>query len=378
MNKKTLLILSVCLALTLGSSPAFANDDIKIGVAGPLTGNLANLGISSLHGVKVVADICNAKGGILGKKITIIAEDDQCMPKLATTVAEKLVANKVDVIVGHICSGATSAAMPAYNTAKIISMSPAATTPSLTLTGKNPYFFRTIANDNTQAKLTSSFVTGTLQAKNIAIVHDGSAYGKGFAETNKVLIEKNNAQKVQFFKTIAPNANDYTPIIKILKDKKIDAIIFGGYHPTASTLIQQMAQEGMHIPFLGPDSLKNANFIQMLGENTKNVYVSSPSETRTLKISKKAYKEHVDMFGTEPGVFYYTAYAATQALLQAMEKAQSTDIDKVIHILQTQTVDTPAGNITFSATGDAIGVALSIYQIKKNDFVETKHKITIE
>ncbi|MBO4793687.1 MAG: branched-chain amino acid ABC transporter substrate-binding protein, partial [Deltaproteobacteria bacterium] len=179
---KLLHVLAACAVLALSSAPALAADTIKIGVAGAHSGDLASYGIPPLRAAQIIADEYNAKGGLLGKQLEIIAQDDQCKPELANNAATKLISDGAVIVMGHICSGATIAAIPAYANSKIISVSPSATTPALTKGGKNPYFFRTIANDDDQARLAAEFITKKLGKTKVAYIHDNGDYGKGYAE----------------------------------------------------------------------------------------------------------------------------------------------------------------------------------------------------
>ncbi len=376
MNKGKSLLLSG-LVLAMFATPAFAAEVIKLGVPGAHSGDLASYGTPTLNAATLVAETFNAKGGILGKQIVVVPQDDECKPALATNAATKLVSDDVDIVLGHICSGATIAAMPIYNNAKLVAISPSATTPTLTSSGQNPYFFRTIANDNVQANLSAVFVNDTLKAQRVAIIHDNGDYGKGYAETNKILIEKAGKAEIVFFDAVNPEAVDYSAIVRKLKREKVDAVIFGGYHPTASKLVQQMARDRVRVAFIGPDGLKDDSFIRMAGKNSEGVYASSPSDTSNLAIHKEAHEQHLKKYNSEPGAFYYNGYAAAQVLLSAIEKAGSTDTDKIIAALRTEAIETPVGKISFDTKGDPLGVGLSMYQVKNGKFVETEHKITI-
>ncbi len=377
MNKGKSLLLAG-LTMVLLSTPAFAADVIKLGVPGAHSGDLASYGLPTWNAANILAEEYNAKGGIMGKKIEVVAQDDQCKPEMATNAATKLVSDEVDIIVGHICSGATKAALPIYNDAKIVSMSPSATTPGLTTSKENPYFFRTIANDNVQARLSSAFVADKLNAKKVAIIHDNGEYGKGFADTNKELLEKAGKVEIVLFEAVNPDAVDYSATVRKLKREKAEAIIFGGYHPTASKLVQQMARDNVRIPFVAPDGVKDDTFIKMAGQDAEGVYASTSSDTSSLKVYQEAREKHLKKYNAEPGAFFYNAYAAAQVLLNAVEVAQSTDSDKIMEVLRTKRLDTPAGNIMFSEIGDPLGVGLSMYQVKDGKYVETDYKITID
>ncbi len=377
MNKgKSLLLAGLTMALL--STPAFAADVIKLGVPGAHSGDLASYGLPTWNAANILAEEYNAKGGIMGKKIEVVAQDDQCKPEMATNAATKLVSDEVDIIVGHICSGATKAALPIYNNAKIVSMSPSATTPGLTTSKENPYFFRTIANDNVQARLSSAFVVDKLNAKKVAIIHDNGEYGKGFADTNKELLEKAGKVEIVLFEAVNPDAVDYSATVRKLRREKADVLIFGGYHPTASKLVQQMARDNVRIPFVAPDGVKDDTFIKMAGKDAEGVYASTSSDTSSLKVYQEAREKHLKKYNAEPGAFFYNAYAAAQVLLNAVEVAQSTDSDKIMEVLRTKRLDTPAGNIMFSEIGDPLGVGLSMYEVKNGKYVETDYKITID
>jgi len=172
-------LLSIGLAAPQGVSAA---EPIRLGVAGPQSGDLASYGIPSARAAKLVVDEVNAKGGVLGRQVQLFVEDDVCKPEIAANTAGKLVSDKVHVVLGHVCSGATKPALGIYRDAGVIAMSPAATNPELTQSGQYPNFYRTIAPDDAQARLDVDFVLGTLKARKVAVLHDKQDYGRGFAE----------------------------------------------------------------------------------------------------------------------------------------------------------------------------------------------------
>lgn len=377
MNKRLILatgVLAVALAV-----PAHAADTIKIGVAGAHSGDLTSYGQPSLNAAKLVVDEYNAKGGILGKMLELVAQDDQCKPEMATNAATKLVSDGVAVVMGHICSGATKASLPIYNNAKIVSISPSATTPGLTLSGENPVFFRTIANDLDQAKLAAAFIGNKLKVKKVAMLHDNGDYGKGYVEAVRDQLKNVVPDaEIVLFEAVNPDAVDFSATVRKLRRTGAELVVFGGYHPTASKLVQQINRERMKVAFIGPDGLKDDAFIAMAGPDAEGVYTSYPKDTSNLPAYIKAHKDHVAKFGSEPGAFYYNGYAATQALINAIEKAGSTDTNKIIEALHTQYVDTPTGKLRFNERGDAAGMSLSMYQVKNGKFVELEDHIVLD
>lgn len=371
------LCIAACLAALLSASVAGAADTIRIGVQGAHSGDLASYGVPSLNAVKMVVEEVNAKGGVLGKQVEIVAQDDQCKPEMATSAATKLVSDQVDAVVGPICSGPTVASLPLFQNAGLISISPTATTPALTESGKNPLFMRTVAKDNAQARLASDFMLNNLKAKKIAYLHDNGEYGKGFADYNKELMEKGGAETV-LFEAVTPDAVDFSAVVRKIRRAKPDVVVFGGYHPVASKIVQQMRRDRLTTPFLGPDGVKDETFLKMTGKDGEGVYASYPKDTTSLPAYQHAREQHVKTFGTEPGFGYFNAYAATQALLDAIAKTGGTDSAQLNKALRENYVETPLGKIRFNEKGDAAGMAMSIYQVKDGKFVELDKSIVLE
>ena len=363
-----LAAMAFCVAMT---APALAADPIKIGVQGAHSGDLASYGVPSLNAAKLVIDDANAKGGVLGGKVEVVSQDDQCKPEMATNAATKLISDKVAVVIGPICSGPTKAALPLFQDANLIAVSPTATTPGLTEDGKHPLFFRTVANDNAQARLTSDFMLNKLKAKKVAYLHDNGDYGKGFADNNRVFMEKGGAETV-LFEAVTPDAVDFSAVVRKLRRAKPDIVVFGGYQPVASKLIQQMRRDRLTTPFIGPDGVKDEQFIKVAGKNAEGVYATGPTDVSKLPMNIQAHENHKKKYGTEPGAFYDNAYSATVALLEAIKAAGSTDSQKIMEALRTNMVDTPLGKIKFDAKGDAEGIGFSIYEVKDGKFVELK------
>ena len=365
---------SVVMALSLAfcSSAAWANEVIKIGLAGPHTGDLAPYGLPTKTAAEMVIAEVNAAGGINGKKVVLVPGDDQCKPELATNVASKLVSEGVKVVIGHACSGATKAALGIYKGAKIIAISPSATNPPLTKSGEYPNFYRTIAPDDDQAMLAAAFATDKLKAKSIAVLHDKGDYGKGFADFAKEAIEKGGKAKVVMYEGITPGAMDYSAVIQKLSKEKADVLIFGGYHPEASKLLSQINKKKIKVAFIGPDGIKGDGFLKIAGKDAEGVYATGPKDVSKLPLNVKAHDDYKAKYGKEPGTFFDQAYAAMLAALNAIKVAGGTDYAALSKALKSSKVDTNIGTIKFDAKGDAEGVGFSVYQVKGGAFTEVK------
>ncbi len=366
-----LLAVATASAFTLTAAVGgFAADTIKFGVAGPHSGDLASYGLPSINAAKLVVNKVNDAGGINGKKIELLIEDDVCKPEVATNTATKLVSSGVDVVLGHICSGATKAALPIYNNAGVLVMSPSATNPALTQSGDYPNFFRTIAPDDAQAQVDVDFALNKLGYTKIAVVHDKGDYGKGFAEFAKKFLEESGKAEVVLFEGVTPGAVDYSAIVQKIKRSGAEAVMFGGYHPEASKIVSMMKKKRLKTTFISDDGVKDQTFIKVAGKNAEGAYASGPQDTTANPLSKMAVEEHKKEFNSDHGAFYENAYSAALALVNAIEKAGSTDLAALKKALQTEKVDTPVGNIYFDEKGDAIGVGFSVYQVQNGVFVE--------
>ncbi len=366
------LIVAVIGAFMLAAGSTMAADTIKLGVAGPHSGDLASYGIPTIKAAELVVKDINAKGGVLGKQVELLVEDDVCKPEVATNTATKLVSEGVNVVLGHICSGATKAALGIYKDSNIPVMSPSATNPALTQSGDYPNFFRTIASDDAQARLEVDFARDVLKLKKIAVLHDKGDYGKGLAEFAKAFLEKEPGMEVVLYEGITPGAVDYSAVVQKIKRSNAEAVIFGGYHPEASKIVTQMRKKRMDTIFISDDGVKDDTFIKVAQKYAEGVYATGPMDTSTNPMTKAAEDAHRKAYGSDPGAFYLNAYAATLALLNAIEQAGSTDYAAVTNALRTKNVDTPLGSIRFDDRGDAIGVGFSMYQVKDGAYVELK------
>lgn len=182
--KTKMLPLVGAIAFALAGSVFAQEQVVTIGHVGPLTGPNAHIGKDNENGAKMAIDELNAKGTMIGgKKVKFVldGEDDASDPKLATTVAQKLVDSHVNGVIGHMNSGTTIPASKIYFDAGIPQISPSATNPKYTQQGFNTAF-RVVANDGQLGGTLGRYAVDKLKAKNIAVIDDRTAYGQGVAE----------------------------------------------------------------------------------------------------------------------------------------------------------------------------------------------------
>ena len=346
-----------------------SSDTIKIGVVGAHSGDLASYGLPTVKAAELVVAEWNERGGIMGKQIELVIEDDVCKPEVAANSAAKVVGEGVVAVIGHICSGATKSALGIYSEAGIPAISPSATNPPLTKSGEYGNFFRTIAPDDAQAQTDAEFIVDYLGLSKVAVLHDKQDYGKGFADFSVESLE-NLGVEIVLYEGITAGAVDYSAILTKIANSDAEGILYGGYHPEASKLVQQMSQMGLDIPFVSDDGVKDDTFVKVAGEYAEGVYASGPRDTSSNPMYAAAVEEHKKVYGEDPGAFFINAYAAAEALMTAIANAESTDGEDIMRALRSNYVDTPLGSISFDEKGDAIGVGFAVYQVQNGVYVE--------
>jgi branched-chain amino acid transport system substrate-binding protein len=165
--------------------PGLRKADITIATAGPMTGQYASFGEQMKAGAEqAVADI-NAAGGVLGQQLVLEVGDDACDPKQAGAVANQMSASGVAFVAGHFCSGSSIPASEVYAEEGIIQISPASTNPVFTDERPAPASTASAAATTSRARSPAQFLAANFGDKNIAIIHDKTAYGKGLADETR-------------------------------------------------------------------------------------------------------------------------------------------------------------------------------------------------
>ena len=332
------------------ASPALAQSEIIIAVAGPMTGKEATFGAQFLAGASAaVADI-NAKGGVLGKKLKLESGDDQCDPKQARAVAEQLSADGAVLVAGHFCSSSSIPASSVYNEQGVIQISPGSTNPDYTDKRPGLYSFRVCGRDDQQGGVAGAYLANEFKDKKIAILHDKTAYGQGLADQTKKAMNAAGKQEV-FFEAITPGEKDYTAIVSRLKQNGIDVVFLGGYHTEAGSSSGRCAPKGMKTILVGGDALVSSELGSIAGDDVEGTMMTFSPDPRKNPAAKEVVAA-LEKKGINPEGYVVYAYAAVQAWAQAAEKARSTDGAKVVDALNANEFDTALGKFKFDAKGD--------------------------
>jgi branched-chain amino acid transport system substrate-binding protein len=342
-----------------------AHADILLGVAGPMTGQQASFGVQFKRGAEqAIADI-NAAGGLLGQKVKMELADDACDPKQAVAAANQLVSKKVNAVIGHFCSGSSIPASEVYAEEQIIQITPASTNPLYTERGLSNTF-RVCGRDDQQGKVAAEYIKKHYAEKNIAVVHDKSAYGKGLADETKKLLEASKV-KVVLFEAVTPGEKDYSALISKLKAAQTDLIYYGGYHQEAGLIVRQAKDQGLNAPLMAGDALATTEFWSITGPVGTGTLMTFNPDPR-LNPSAKAVVDKFKLAAFEPEGYTLYTYAAVQAYAAAVTKAASVKFADVTASLRKNQLDTVMGKIGFDAKGDVQAPGYVVYEWKNGKY----------
>ena len=336
---------------------------VKIAHAGPLTGSIAHLGKDDENGVALaVAQANDKKITIDGKPVTfqMMSEDDQADPKVGTTVAQKLVDAKVAAVIGHLNSGVSIPASEIYSKAGIPMISGSATNPALTERGMKSVF-RTVGRDDQQGPAIASYVANELKAKKVAIVDDKTAYGEGIAnEVEKTL----KAAKVNIVgrERTTDKETDFKAILTKIKAKNPDVVFHGGMDATGGPMLKQARELGIKAVFAFGDGACTDEMGKLAGAAAEGMVCSQAGLPR-----EAASKDFVNAFQGKYGEIKQYApyfYDATNAVIEAMKKANSTDPAKFTPEIFNDSFTGATGKVEFDAKGDRKDAEMTIFKLE--------------
>ena len=302
----------VALAAGLAFSGA-ASAQIKIGVAGPITGPNAAFGAQLVNGTQQAVDDINKAGGILGQKIDLEQGDDVSDPKQGVSVANKFVGDGVKFVIGHFNSGVTIPASDVYADNGILFITPSATNPKVT-DRKLWDAFRTCGRDDQQGMVWAELARDKLKDKKIAIVHDKTTYGKGLADAARDNMHKFGMKEV-LYEGVNTGEKDYSAIVSKIKDSGADYLMWGGLHTEGGLIVRQMRDQGMKTVMISGDGITDNEFAQIGGPGVEGTLMSFGPDPRNNPTAKDVVAEFkAKNFDPEAYTLYsYAARADHQA-----------------------------------------------------------------
>ena len=330
-----------------------------------MTGKWASEGLDMKNIVDLQVKKANEQGGINGKKIEVVVEDDAGDPRSAALAAQKLASSDVKAVIGTYGSAVTEASQNIYDEAGILQIATGST--SIRLSEKNlPLFFRTCPRDDAQG----SFAAEQLLKKGfkrIALLHDNSSYAKGLADQTKKCLEGKGVEIV-FFDALTAGERDYTATLTKLKAANPDVIFFTGYYPEAGMLLRQKKEMGWNVPMMGGDASNHADLVKVAGnEAAKGYFFVSPPLPQDMDTpeAKAFLKDYQAAYHAQPvsvwAVLAGDAYIAIEDALR-VGKYDPEDMAKYLKTMK----DKPAlsGKMGFNEKGDRVGDFYRIYEVE--------------
>ena len=386
MFKKTKRILSGLVAmsmmalLTTGCGNTNSNE-IKIGANLEMTGNTATFGQSATNGAKLAIKQVNAKGGVLGKQITLVVADNKSDTAEAANAMQKLATqDKVIASIAPIASSSVMAAAQVNESAKILGISPTASNPNVTVdpeTGKvRDYLFRATFIDPFQGAVMANFAKNTLKAQKAAVyIENSSDYAKGLGKFFKETFVQNGGNIVSDEAYLAKDT-DFKATLTKIKASNPDVIFVPGYYQEVGMIVKQAREIGITVPILGTDGWDSAKLPEIAGaEALNNTFFSnhySPDDNSPeIKNFVEAYKAE---YGQVPDAFAALSYDATMMIIEAIKRAGVEDSVKVKdELAKTKDYQGVSGSITLDEKHNAVKGVVIIEM--KNGIQAFKEKI---
>jgi branched-chain amino acid transport system substrate-binding protein len=365
----TTKLIPLAIAMLIAGS-ASAQQVVKIGHVGPVSGPNSHLGKDNENAARMAIDELNAKGfTINGQKVTLqlVAEDDGSDPKQGTAVAQKLVDAKVKGVIGHLNSGTSVPASKIYNDAGIPQISPATTATQYTKQ-RFPGAFRVVANDAKLGGTLGKYAVDTLKAKNIAVIDDRTTYGQGVA-TEFVKGAKGTGVKIVGKEFTSATATDYTAILTSIRAKKPDLVFFGGMDSVGGPMLKQMKALGIDARFMGGDGICTEALGRLAGDAVGEGKVicaeaggvTGAEQEKVMSDFRARFKQKT---GIEVQLYAPYVYDAVMVMAAAMQKANSAEPAKYLPELKKIKYKGVTGQIAFDASGDINNGALTLYTFK--------------
>lgn len=360
---------SLAIALSCAGG-AHAQQVVKIGHVGPVSGPNSHLGKDNENAARMAIDELNTKSfTINGQRVTLqlLAEDDASDPKQGTAVAQKLVDAKVNGVVGHLNSGTSVPASRIYHNAGLVQISPA-TTATLFTRQKFPGVFRVVANDAKLGGTLGKHAVETLKVKNIAVIDDRTTYGQGVA-AEFARAAKGPGVRIVDKQFTTASATDFTAILTAIRAKKPDLIFFGGMDAVAGPMLKQINALGIDARFMGGDGMCTEALGRLAGAAVGEGKVvcaeaggvKGGAQEQKMNDFRARFRHKT---GLEVQLYAPYVYDAVMVMATAMQAAKSADPARYLPELKKIRYEGVTGTIQFDPSGDILNGALTLYTYK--------------
>lgn len=347
---------------TSAQSSEQAGGKITIGVCTALTGSSPLNGERTKQGVSLAAEEINKAGGILGKQVELIFQDDQAVPNGAVNAVNKLMSQNITAMIGPHLSGNVMAvqAIVQKNQKPMLS---GGTSPSL-LNAKNPWFFRIRASDSIVAKLAAKYLVENLKAKKIGMIFDNDAYGTGARD---VAVEYLNSINIPVFaEGFNSGDKDMTGQLLKLKNNGIEALIIWAHDAEGAISAKQVKQLNLNVPIIGNPGFVTSSVLDLMdATSSEGIYaITDFIPTNSDEQTQKFVSAFKAKYNIAPELYAAAYYNATYVLADAIKRANSTDSEKIKQaLLQTKDFKSTIGTLTSNEQGEMVHEAI-IAQVK--------------
>lgn len=335
-------------------APQTEPSKIKIGSVGPLTGTSAQDGIAMKNAALLAADLVNKAGGISGKQIEVVFEDDKSDPKEAAAVANKFASDKdIIAVVGHYNSSCTLAGAPIYNKAGVTEISGGSSSPAVTDAG--PCTFRTITTDAFQGRYVMGWAVKEEGFKKIAVVYENTDYGRGIDTVIKAEAANLGATVVAEEAYIMGQTKDFSSMVTKLKSIKPDVIIIGGLYNEAALFAKQAKRSGLDTPLMGVDGLYTEPLIQLGGDAVEGLrLIGFYHEQNSSKETQDFINAYKAKFNEVPGTYAAYAFDAANIVIEALKNGAKDRKGVVDYLTTLKNFKGVTGVTSFDQNGDCI------------------------
>lgn len=351
-------------AFSLACAPGVAAagpPPVRFAVAAPLTGNVASAGDDIKAGVLLLVEAVNAAGGVGGRPVEAVFFDDQCEPREAAMVSAAIAMDPDIVgVVGHMCSSAHLAALPAYLREGVAAVTPSAT--SVVISSRNRdergliWSFRTVYRDDFQGKFLATYLYKALGLRRIAMLYENSDYGIGL---RKSFLKQAGRRGLTVVGVEAYKKGDldFTPQLTKLKAAGPQGLFIAGNYAEGALIAGQAASVGLAVPKFGADALDSPDYIRLAGPAAENTYLTAPLLDETPGSPGRRFVEaFIERNGRAPVWMSAYAHEAAAALLAAVSRGGATrdGVRSALAAMRTPETGSPglAGPVFFDANGD--------------------------
>jgi len=362
MKKLRTFIITTLLALTIvvsacqtGCYRGAGDDKVRIGLLMSMTGDTANFGISSSNAIRMAADAVNQTGGINGKQIELLLQDDRSDATEAANIATRFVSQDgVHAIIGEVGSSRTLAAAPIAQNAKIPMLTPSSTNPDVTRKGN--YIFRSCFIDTVQGPAMAQFAAKSLKTKRAALMIDRrNDYSTGLEKPITDIYVSLGGQIV-ITQSYQAGDQDFNAQITSIKGANPEVIFVPGYYGDVALIAKQARDKGLTAPLIGGDGWDSPSLYQIGGAALDGSYFTNHYSPYDLDPRvQKFVKDYQSRYGTVPDALAATGYDAALIMFDAIKRANSLDGAAIRDALAaTKNFPGVTGTVTFNENRDAV------------------------